>query len=282
MAKFSVSLFTCILFAGLSASSAARALGFQETEALKLFGGTYSTGCDNPSAPKLRVAETLNVEYLNKRLTGENLMAAASYFGPEPPPNHLTALLGEVRGGNGARLIFVICRDKGGLYIELMGDDPKVETALAAILGKAQSKARYRDCDASSRAWMNAPAPQTAQAAPLPDTVQNWDFVGDKNFKKIYHRALGPKARVPWIAKLDGPSPGGKGVSVAGVTYWQVAVCKPHDCADNKLILIYDRNAKIVQGLISERGNQTLFGRPSTTMKAELERLWKSEWGKGN
>ncbi len=58
-------------------------------------------------------------------------------------------------------------------------------------------------------------------------------------------------------------------------------MCKPHDCGDNNLILIYDRNAKIVQGLINERGNQTLFGRPSTTMKAELERLWKGEWGKG-
>lgn len=266
----------------LSLSPHATALGFQEAEALKLFGGNYSTDCANPSAPRLRVADTLNVEYGNKRMTGENLMAAASYFGPEPPPNHQTALLGEVRGGAGSRLIFAVNRDNNGLYIELMGEDTKVENALKAVLGMAQFKAKYRDCEAASRTWMNTPVSKPAQAASPSDTAQNWDYVGDKNFKKIYHKALGPKARVPWIARLDGPSSGGKEVSVAGTTYWQVAVCKPHDCGDNNLILIYDRNTKTVHGLINEHGNQTLFGRPSTTMKAELERLWKAEWRQGD
>ena len=67
---------------------------------------------------------------------------------------------------------------------------------------------------------MNAPAPKTAQVAPATDSVQNWDHVRDKKFKALYHKVLGPKARVPWIAKLDGPSSGGKEISVAGATYW--------------------------------------------------------------
>lgn len=263
----------------LFVGSPVHALGFQEADVLKHFGGTYSTSCGNAAAPRAIAGETLRIEYGNKRMTGENLMATATYFGPQPPPNHLTVLIGEVRGGD--QLIFVVNRDKEGLYIELTGD-PKVEAALTAVLGKAQFKGKYRDCNASSRDWMNKPAPGVAQAASPSDIVQNWDYVGDKNFKKIYHKALGPKARVPWIARLDGPSSGGKEVSVAGTTYWQVAVCKPHDCGDNNLILIYDRNTKTVYGLINEHGNQTLFGRPSTTMKAELERLWKAEWGQGN
>lgn len=271
-------LTVAIFLGALLVPPAARALAFQEAEALKLFGGNYSTDCTNPSASRLRVAETLNIEYGNKRMTGENLMAAASYFGPEPPPNYLTALLGEVRGGGGSRLIFVVNRDKNGLYIELMGEDAKVENALKTVLGMTQFKAKYRDCEPGSRAWMNAPTPKAAQVAPQPDTVQNWDYVSDKNFKKVYHKALGSKARVPWIARLDGPSSGGKEVSVAGSPYWQVAVCKPQDCGDNSLVLIYDRHAKIVYGLINERGHRTLFGRPSTTMIAELERLWKTEW----
>lgn len=271
-------LFSCCL----SVSSSAATLGFQETEALKLFGGTYSTACGNAAAPRAIAGETLRIEYGNKRMTGENLMAAASYFGPEPPPNYQTALLGEVRGSNGGRLIFVINRDKGGLYIDLMGDDPRVENALKAVLGVTQFKAKFRDCDAASRTWMNTPAPKTAQAAPASDSVKNWDYVGDRNFKKIYHKALGPKARIPWIARLDGPAPHAREISVAGATYWQLAVCKPHDCEDNNLILIYDRNAKIVYGLVNESGNHSLFGRPSTTLAAELERLWKGEWGRGN
>lgn len=275
-----------LLFAVFSSfvfiSTPVNALGFQEAEALKLFGGTYSTACGNAAAPRAIAGETLKIEYGNKRMTGENLMAAASYFGPESPPNYQTALLGEVRGSNGARLILVINRDKGGLYVELMGDDPRVENALKAVLGVTQFKAKFRDCNAASRTWMNTPAPSAAQAAPPADSVQNWDYVGDRKFKQLYRKALGPKTKTPWIARLDGPSSGAKEVSVAGITYWQVAVCKPHDCADNKLILIYDHNAKTVYGLINEHGNQTLFGRPSTTMKAELERLWETEWRQGN
>jgi hypothetical protein len=273
-----IAVFSSFLFI----STPVNALGFQEAEAVKLYGGTYSTDCANPAAPRAILGETLKVEYGNKRMTGENIMATATYFDPQPPPNHVSVLLGEVRGSGGSRLIFVVNRDKNGLYIELMGEDAKVENALKAVLGMAQFKAKYRDCDAASRTWMNTPAPSAAQAAPASDSVQNWDYVGDRKFKQLYHKALGSKSKIPWIARLDGPSSGGKEVSVAGVTYWQIAVCKPHDCADNNLILIYDRNAKIVYGLINERGNQSLFGRPSTTMKAELERLWKSEWRQGN
>ena len=199
----------------LLASSPAIALGFQEAEAVKLYGGRYSTDCTNPAAPRLRVAETLTVEYSNKRMTGENLMASASYFGPEPPPNHQSVLLGEVRGGNGARLLFVVNRDKAGLYIELMGDDLKVEKALKAVLGTAQFKAKYRDCDASSRAWMNTPAAKSAQAAPKTDSIENWDFVRDRKFKAIYHKSLGSRIKVDWLKELDGPG-SAKIVTVTG------------------------------------------------------------------
>lgn len=255
---------------------AGAALAIQEAEALKLYGGVYSTECGNPAAPRLHVAETLNVEHGNKRMTGGNLMAAASYFGPEPPPGYQTALISEVRGG--AQLLFVVYRDKGGLYIELMGD-PLVEKSLKAMLGTTRYKSRFRDCDVSVRTSL----PQPAQAAsPDPDSVAGWDHVRDKTFKAIHHKALGAKAREPWIRALDGPSPGARTVTAAGAEYRMLAVCKPHDCGDNNLVLLYSPARRLVYGTIHERGKTTLIGKPPPEVAAELERLWKAEWRQGN
>jgi hypothetical protein len=258
----------------LTASAQVAALDIQETEALKLYGGTYSTDCSNPAAPKLRLAETLNVEYNNKRMTGTNLMAAYSYMDPNPPPNYQVAMLGDVRGG--ARLIFVVFRDKTGLYIQLMADDSKEETALTGVLGKAQFKAKYRDCDAASRAPLPKPVVQAAPANP--DSVANWDFVRDKKFKNLYHKTLGSKARIDWLATLEGPAPPVKVVTVAGSEYRLLSVCKDHDCGDNNTVILYSPASKTVYGKIYESGKTTLIGKPSTEVAAELDRLWKSEW----
>lgn len=263
--------------ASLLASAPAASEYSLEAEALKLYGGSYSTDCGNPAAPRLRVAETLNVEKGNKRMTGEKLMASASYLDPTPPANYQMALLSEVRGG--AQLIFVVYRDKAGLYIELMGD-PKVETALTAVLGRAQFKSKYRDCDAANRAPVAKSV--VAPAASNTDSVENWDYVRDKKFKAILRKAIGAQAREPWISELDGPAPPPRLVTVAGIDYRLLAVCKPHDCGDNKLIVLYSPAGKVAYGRIFERGRISIFGRPSADLTAELERLWKSAWQQGN
>lgn len=260
----------------LASSAPATAAYSLEAESIKLYGGAYSTDCSNPAAPRLQVAETLNVEKGNKRMTGEKLMASASYLDPTPPANYQMALLSEVRGG--AQLIFVIYRDKAGLYVELMGD-PKVETALTAVLGKAQLKAKYRDCEAANRAPV--PKPALAPAATNPDSVENWNFVGDKKFKAILRKAIGPKAQEPWISDLDGPAPPARLVSVTGTDYRLLAVCKPHDCGDNKMIVLYSPANRTVYGKIFERGKITLIGKPSAEVATELERLSKTEWQQG-
>lgn len=259
------------------ASGQVSALDIQEAEALKLYGGTYSTECGNVAAPRVRVIETPTVEYGNKRMTGQNLMAAYSYFGPEPPLGHQVVLLSEVR--RDARLLVLVTRDKNGLYVELMGEDPKVEAALIAVLGKAQYKAKYRDCDTANR----TPEPKPAPAASVhPDDIANWDYGRDKTFRALYLKALGPKAKTGWVAKLDGPSSGAKAVHAAGADYRQLAVCKPHDCSDNNLVLLYSPADKAVFGKIVERGRSTVFGKPSPALATELERLWKAEWRPDN
>ena len=269
-------LAVAMTFFYLTTSNPVAALGMLETESIKLYGGTYSTECGNPTAPRVRVAEKLTIEQGNKRMVGNNLMAAASYLGPEPPPDYQMALLSEVR--RDARLIFLISRDKRGLYVELMGEDPKVEAALIAMLGRTQYKAQYRDCDVTDRVPLTKPV-QAPSAKPT--TIASWDYLHDRPFQALYRKALGPKASISWIAKLDGPSSGTKVVSAAGADYRLLAVCKPHDCGDNNLVILYSTTDKTVFGKIFERDRSTLIGNPSPALATELERLWKAEWRQG-
>src|SRR5213594_2554668 len=65
----------------------------------------------------------------------------------------------------------------------------------------------------------------SANAEPYP-----WDLVKDGKFNKAYKAALGPKAKDPWLTKLDGPSEEGKKVKVGGKEYLFVHSCKQHAC----------------------------------------------------
>jgi hypothetical protein len=125
-----------------------------DAQALKLYGGNYSSDCSNASAPRLRVAaDALMVEQGNKRMTGSNVQAAYSYFGQSPPPDYQVALLGEVRG---EQLIFLVYRDKTGQYITIDGD-----TKVRAALGKALLDRKYRSCNPAQQTAIPNP-PSTA------------------------------------------------------------------------------------------------------------------------
>ncbi len=258
----------CLIVACLATSVPAVAMEFG-AESFKLYGGVYSPDCGNPAAPRLRVlADALLVESAGKRMTGGKLEDAVSYFGPEPPPNYLTTLLSEVRGGLG--LMFVVYRDPGGQYIELIGDR-KVEAALGQVLGK-NLKAKFRDC-APDTHKVNMPPPVQASSA---DNA--WDPLRDAIFRRLYHRALGPKLKESWLARLDGPMSPVREIDVQGTTYRLVAVCKTHDCFDHSMVVLYSEARRLVYGMIYETGRTTLIGRPSPQLAADLERLWKHEW----
>ena len=178
------------------------------------------------------------------------------------------ALLSEVPGG--MQLLAIVYRDKAGQYITLDGD-PKVR----ANLGKALRVYKYRLCDAAKM------KPATAPSAPRPPSEPAVDAGGmllDPKFKSAYHRALGAKIKVPWLAKLDGPSPLTKKLKVAGTEYVLVSSCKNHDCADNNTVVLYSTVQGMVYGKIYERGKTTLIGAPPPAVVQELERLWRAEW----
>ena len=42
------------------------------------------------------------------------------------------------------------------------------------------------------------------------------EYLKDPKFKELYVKALGPKAKTPWLAKMDGPAPTTRKVRVIG------------------------------------------------------------------
>jgi hypothetical protein len=240
-----------------------------DAQALKLYGGTYSSDCSNSTAPRLRVvADALMVEHGTKRLMGGNVQAAYAYFGQSPPPDYQAALLSEVRGGS--QLLFIVFRDKSSQYITLDGD-PKVRAALS----KALLEQKYRSCNATSKET-TMPAPASAvQSKPM---VGPTELLADPKFKSAYYKALGPKVKERWLAQLDGPSPPIKKIHVVGAEYIFASACKNHDCGDNNTVLLYSTAQGVVYGKIVQQRRATLIGAPPPAVASELDRLWAAEW----
>lgn len=103
------------------------------------------------------------------------------------------------------------------------------------------------------------------------------ELLKSPKFKAAYLAALGPKASEKWLATMAN-SGLVRTETVAGES-WQVATpCKPHDCADHNLLLLYSPGRGAVQGYLYERGKVTTLGSPSAAMGAELQRMWNKEF----
>jgi len=104
------------------------------------------------------------------------------------------------------------------------------------------------------------------------------ELLQNPKFKSLYLKALGPKSKTPWLARMDGPAPTTRMVTVGGRNYVLAAFCKNHDCADNNAVLLYAADRGMLYGTIFERGRTTLIGNPPPAVAVELGKLWKHEW----
>lgn len=107
--------------------------------------------------------------------------------------------------------------------------------------------------------------------------VTTADLLKNPRFKAAYTAALGARAKEPWLAAMSNSAPVGK-VAVAGQEFQVATPCKPHDCADHNLLLLYAAGSGAVYGKLYDKGRSTLLGGPDAAMAAELDRLWKKEF----
>lgn len=263
------------LATGLAGAGPAVAQDRLPADLLRRIGGVYATDCANPAAPRLGVlADALVVEQNGQRMMGRKVQAAYSYFGNSPPSNYDVALMSEVRSGPGMELLFIVFKDRRGQYIKL-----EAGNKVAAALGKNLSDASYRHCESAAAAPPAAAGQTPAPASRAPESPS--DLLRDKAFAQAFRAAIGNLASERWIARLDGPAPPLRSVTQDGVSQQVVSVCKPHDCHDSNLVLLYRADSAQVQGKILRAGRPAWVGAPSAARQAVLEQLWREEWRSG-
>jgi len=110
------------------------------------------------------------------------------------------------------------------------------------------------------------------------NTPEAYEVLARPAFQTAYLKALGPKAKTPWLAQRDGPSPLPSYQDVAGTRYVMNSFCKNHDCAQNNAVMLYDPARQQVYGTVYEKGRVTLIGQPPAPVAEALAGLWKKEW----
>ena len=103
------------------------------------------------------------------------------------------------------------------------------------------------------------------------------DLLRNPKFKAAYLAALGPKSKEKWLATMTN-SGLVRSETVAGTSYQVATPCKPHDCADNNLLLLYSPTRGVVYGHLYEKGKVTTLGNPDVATGAELQTMWKKEF----
>lgn len=103
-----------------------------------------------------------------------------------------------------------------------------------------------------------------AWAEDLPNTA---DMVQRPNFSKAYHAMT----ELPeWVSKAAAVSTPMGNVTFNGKAYLVGHLCKPHDCADNQLEIMFSHDGAQAWGLLSRRVEGRLYQMPLGTPDSGL------------
>lgn len=240
-----------------------------DTATERRYGGVYSNDCSDRNALTVKFyGDVMSVERGGRSVVAHRVRARTPPANaPATDGNFKGRISGEVRGGDG--LAFALHHNADGLFAVIEGGAKSLAPLGAGVQGQ-----RLRHCDPNRNAL-----PGAAAAAPVAQSPT--DLLRDARFRSAYTKALGPLARERWLSRLDGPAPPLRQVTVGGVGYKLAAACKPHDCGDNNMAVLWAPSTGTVYGLVQQRGRKTLLGAPSASMAQEIDRLWAAEWRSG-
>lgn len=241
------------------------------------YGGEYAVDCADASSIRLQVGrESLVLQRGSRRVERRHIDSALTFFGQSPPPEFQIALMGQ---SPGPEFVAVMFRDRNGRYA-MFDLEPAVSAELRV---HPDPKTRYRDCDAVRRERdgaaflrqqrLDAEAERAAaRASPL----------ADARFRRAYRLALGARVSQRWLDEMVGPMPAVESIELAGTRYSKYAVCKPHDCYDHNIVVLYDAAAGQAYAALFEEGEGLLLlNSPPAALALELPRLWRKEWRQG-
>jgi hypothetical protein len=227
------------------------------------YAGVYGNACQDMRALRVRFwGDEMHVEAAGRDVVAHRVRGSKTHPGVSAP-DFVHAFTGDVKGAD--TLTFVLFHNKEGLFARIEAG-PKTAAMIGPALGQ-----RLRHCDPNRNHL-----PGQAPPPPLGPT----DLLKDAKFKAAYFSALGPLSRERWLAQLDGPAPEVKTIKALGADYQLVSVCKPHDCAQHNLVVLWSAATGTLYGKVYQAGRGTLLGRPPSRGVPEIERIWKGEWRK--
>jgi len=228
--------------------------------------GVFSNACGNAAQPMIRLyGDTMSIEIGGKKV------AASKFRSTTTPPSpsladYKATIEGDVPGGDG--LVFVLTHNAQGLFATVTGGAKSLAPLGPGIVGQ-----RIRHCDPNRNALPGTKPP--VEIGPP-------EMLRDGTFKSAYMKALGPLAKTAWLTTLDGPAQPVKTIKAAGADYQLVTACKPHDCYDHSMLVLYGAASRTVVGKVYQAGRSTLIGGPSPALAAELDRLWLAQYRQKN
>lgn len=228
--------------------------------------GVFSNACGNAAQPMIRLfGDTMSIEIGSKKVAASKFRSTTTP--PTPAPADYKATIeGEVPGGDG--LVFVLTHNAQGLFATVAGGAKSLAPLGPGIVGQ-----RIRHCDPNRNALPGTKPP--VEIGPP-------EMLRDGAFKSAYVKALGPLAKTYWLTRLEGPAQAVKTVKAAGADYQLVTACKPHDCYDHSIVVLYAGASRTVFGKVHQAGRSTLVGNPPPAVAAELERLWLAQYRQKN
>lgn len=240
----------------------AQAMDDVTATSLKNYGGSYSSACQNPAAPRLAVGPNSPVfAHGGQSITGREVLAAYSYFGNTAPAGFVVAFISQIKGKE--QMTFLVHEDPRGRYIQIENENNK----LSAFLGPARLAAQYRRCDGPPAATV-APG-----AAPF-----SYEVFATPQFKSQFALIVAPLRQVAWLTRMEGPNSQIARVKVGNKEYLRADLCKPHDCHDYNVLFLYAPQRNVLYAHVHQKGQVTLLGDPPRAEAAALGRLWKAQF----
>ena len=251
------------LCAGVTLIAAGSARAALDPATDRRVGGVFSNACSDRSQVMVRLyGDVLDVEKGSVAVKANRLTVSRTPPAGAPVPDFLAVVRGDVKGGDG--VVLVLSHNAKGLFVRIDGGDKSLAPLGSGVVGQ-----QLRHCDPNRNALPGAPVAARLGAS---------DLLRDAGFKAAYLQALGPLAKERWLARMEGPAPELRKVKVAGNDFALAATCKPHDCADHNMVVLWTPKPGVLHGLVHQKGRSTLIGNPPPDVAKELQRLWAAEW----
>ncbi|MCK0198371.1 inhibitor of vertebrate lysozyme family protein [Ancylobacter sp. 6x-1] len=257
------------------ASAAASAAGGSDPD-LSRFPETYGRfapgggGCTR--LPRVTIAaDAIRIETPEGTAAFPRAGVPTNFMGPED-----TSITYFLQGAGEGLVVTVDRNDLRTAGGERLGAAEKALSAAADVNGPP-----LRRCGAQMPAPAPAPAPQMrASASGDVDALLKDGYTEDPGFMAAYRKALGPLAAEDWLTSFEGPGDS-RAVTLAGTRYLLAAVCKPHDCGDNAMMVLYRPDTGALFGIVSIRHGKRTVGNSPAPLRPDLLRLWKDIWPAG-